>query len=77
MQQPAPRPTGTYPVQQQPDPRQQRPQEAPEPQRRPRPAKKRGGGSSGWKVFLQFVVGLLVIAGVAAAIVALYIRYYQ
>ena len=36
---------------------------------------KRGGG--GWKVVLQFVIGLLVIAGVAAAIVWLYIKYYQ
>ncbi len=30
-----------------------------------------------WLVVLQFVIGLLVIAGVAAAIVALYLRYYQ
>ena len=34
---------------------------------------KRGG----WRVVVQFVVGLLVIVGVAAAIVALYVRYYQ
>jgi hypothetical protein len=33
--------------------------------------------TAGWKVALQFVVGLLVIVGVAAAIVALYVRYYQ
>jgi hypothetical protein len=38
------------------------------------PAKPRKGG---WRVVLQFIVGLLVIIGVAAAIVALYIRYYQ
>ena len=38
-----------------------------------RPA--RSGG--GWRTILQFVVGLLIIAGVAFAIVALYIRYYQ
>lgn len=37
-------------------------------------APKKGGA---WKVVLQFVVGLAVIAGVAAAIVMLYIRYYQ
>ena len=37
------------------------------------PAKSGGG----WKVVLQFVVGLLVIVGVAAAIVFLYIKYYQ
>jgi hypothetical protein len=36
--------------------------------------KRRSGGA---KVVLQFVIGLLVIAGVAAAIVALYIRYYS
>jgi hypothetical protein len=35
---------------------------------------KKGGG---WKVVLQFVIGLAVIAGVAAAIVWLYIKYYQ
>jgi len=31
---------------------------------------------SGWKVVLQFVIGLAVIAAVAAAIVWLYIKYY-
>jgi hypothetical protein len=58
------------------------PEQAPEPrreQRQPKPRKQRkqrsGGGA--WRVVLQFVVGLLVIAGVAAAIVALYIRYYE
>jgi len=33
--------------------------------------------SGGWRVALQFFVGLVVIVGVAAAIVALYVRYYQ
>jgi hypothetical protein len=32
--------------------------------------------SGGWKVALQFVVGLLVIAAVAATIVWLYVKYY-
>jgi hypothetical protein len=36
--------------------------------------KKRGGIL---KTILQFVAGLLVIAGVAAAIVMLYLKYYQ
>jgi len=48
-------------------------QAEPEPQAKPASAK-RGGG---WKVALQFVIGLLVIVGVAAAIVLLYIKYYQ
>jgi hypothetical protein len=43
------------------------------PQSNNAPAKSGGG----WKVVLQFVVGLLVIVGVAAAIVFLYIKYYQ
>jgi len=38
---------------------------------------RRGSGSSAWKVVLQFVVGLMVIALVAGAIVWLYVRYYQ
>jgi hypothetical protein len=33
--------------------------------------------TAGWKVALQFVFGLIVIVGVAFAIVALYVRYYQ
>ncbi len=33
--------------------------------------------TSAWKIVLQFIVGLLVIAGVATAIVALYVKYYQ
>ena len=32
--------------------------------------------SGSWKVILQFVIGLLVIAGVATAIVLLYTKYY-
>jgi cytoskeletal protein RodZ len=44
------------------------------PPKQPKPSREGGGA---WKVVLQFVVGLLVIAGVAAAIVALYIKYYQ
>jgi hypothetical protein len=31
----------------------------------------------GWLVLLQFVIGLLIIVGVAAAIVMLYMKYYQ
>jgi hypothetical protein len=46
-------------------------------QRQQRPAKSKGRKGGTWKVVLQFVIGLLVIAGVAAAIVALYVRYYQ
>lgn len=44
---------------------------------RSRPAKASKRSRSGWWTVLQFVVGLLVIIGVAAAVVALYIRYYQ
>jgi hypothetical protein len=44
------------------------------PAKQPRQPRSGGGGI---RVVLQFVVGLLVIVGVAAAIVALYIRYYQ
>ena len=49
--------------------------EQPQPQAQPKvkPARARRGA---WMVVLQFVVGLLVIAGVAAAIVWLYIKYY-
>ncbi len=50
------------------------PEYAPREQQAPARTKKRGGG---WKVVLQFVVGLAVIAAVAAAIVWLYIKYYQ
>jgi hypothetical protein len=38
---------------------------------------RRSGGRRGWRVAAQFLVGLLVIAAVAAAIVGLYVRYYQ
>lgn len=60
--------------QQQPVGPDQYQQPAPEQsQRKPKRAKKGGG----WRVVLQFVIGLLVIAAVASAIVVLYIRYYQ
>jgi len=39
----------------------------------PAPSAKGGG----WKVVLQFALGLLVIAAVAGAIVWLYLKYYQ
>jgi len=39
----------------------------------PTASKARGG----WWTALQFIIGLLVIVGVAAAIIALYMRYYQ
>jgi hypothetical protein len=46
---------------------------APAPQGQPeRPA--RGGGLA---VVIQFIVGLLVIVGVAAAVVVLWLKYYQ
>jgi hypothetical protein len=48
-----------------------------QPQTKPKRQKRQRRGGGGWRVVLQFVIGLLVIAGVAAAIVALYIRYYQ
>ena len=44
------------------------------PARVARPPKQRGGGV---KIVLQFLLGLLVIVVVAAAIVWLYLRYYQ
>jgi|GEM_PF-1791242 len=48
---------------------------ATQPQRAGRvaPPKRRRGG---WKVVLQFVVGLIVIAVVAVTIVALYLKFY-
>jgi hypothetical protein len=52
----------------------QKKQKKQKPPKQPKPPRE---GGSAWKVVLQFVVGLLVIAGVAAAIVALYIKYYQ
>lgn len=63
------------PQQRMPEP--PRPVEAPPAVQQPRPAKKRSSGGGVWRAVVQFVIGLLVIAGVAAAIVALYIRYYQ
>lgn len=64
--QPAPRPQAmpSGPAAQAPA----RPQAAERPQQ---PAK-----SGGWKVALQFVIGLAVIAAVAGAIVWLYLKYY-
>lgn len=43
----------------------------------PRQAAPRPKGNRALWVALQFIIGLLVIAGVAAAIVMLYVRYYQ
>jgi hypothetical protein len=57
--------------------------QAPEPEQyqeyqdQPAPAPKRAKRGGGWKIVVQFIVGLAVIAGVAAAIVWLYIKYYQ
>lgn len=65
---PRPVPPRHQPSQAQPQPQPQAAAQQPKPERS-------GGGA--WRVVLQFVVGLAVIAGVAAAIVALYIRYYQ
>jgi hypothetical protein len=56
------------------DPRQQSQEEMVAPARAPKRRRKSGGT---WKVVLQFVIGLGVIAGVATAIVVLYLRYYQ
>lgn len=54
-------------------PQQPSAQPAPMPgQAAPRPKSSRA-----FWVALQFIIGLLVIAGVAAAIVMLYVRYYQ
>lgn len=50
---------------------------ATKPAKAPKQAKVPREKSGALSVVLQFIVGLLVIAGVAAAIVALYIRYYQ
>ncbi|HSX00714.1 MAG TPA: hypothetical protein VLF67_00595 [Candidatus Saccharimonas sp.] len=59
----------------QPAPQPAPPQPAPEPRvAAPEPAR---GRRRGWWIVLQFVIGLAIIAGVAAAIVVLYIRYYQ
>jgi len=40
-------------------------------------AVQRSNGSNGLKVFFQIILGLLIIVGVAAAIVMLYVRYFQ
>ena len=78
LQQPQPlRQPQPQPIRQQQQPVDARPaayqQTQPQSQPTAAPAKK----SSKWMVVLQFVIGLLVIAGVAAAIVYLYIKYYQ
>jgi hypothetical protein len=82
LEQPQAAPRGRDPYARDPYARDPYAEPAPEPrrgQKQPKPRKQRkqrtGGGA--WRVVLQFVIGLLVIAGVAAAIVALYIRYYQ
>jgi hypothetical protein len=53
------------------------PQSAPVAAPAPAAKPKRARMSGGWRTVLQFVIGLLVIAGVAAAVIALYLRYYQ
>ena len=92
-QPPVPAPVRPQPIAQAPmaDPRRQRPQPLPQrpisapalPQARPvgpqaatRPPKVKKARPF-WRGFLQVLVSLLVIVGVAAVIVALYIRYYQ
>lgn len=67
QQQPA---QGQRPQQSASNQRQQQPAQT----QQQKPAKKKGNG---WKIALQFIIGLLVIVGVAAAIVALYVKYYQ
>ena len=82
---PAPRPVRQAPrpvAKPAPQPRQQAPQ--PRPAHQPRsaapepqevaPAVKTSGG---WRTFVQVLIGLVVIAAVASAIVVLYVRYYQ
>jgi hypothetical protein len=61
---------------QQPYPADEQYDEAPAPKAKRR-GRQPGSGGGAWKIVLQFVIGLAVIAGVAAAIVALYIKYYQ
>jgi hypothetical protein len=36
----------------------------------------KAASSGGWKIAIQFIVGLLVIGAVAATIVWLYLKYY-
>ncbi|GAC1370227.1 MAG: hypothetical protein NVSMB39_2880 [Candidatus Saccharimonadales bacterium] len=62
-----------------------KPQPAPAPIQQPRAAQVQPVAapaqsprqSGGWKVAVQFIVGLLVIAAVAAIIVWLYLKYYS
>jgi hypothetical protein len=57
----------------------QQPQQSrqqPAPVRAQRPVRQKTS-RTGWRIALQFIVGLAVIAGVAFAIVWLYVRYYQ
>jgi hypothetical protein len=71
QQQPVSRPVGQRRAQQPQDSRQ-RPVAA----QSSAPTKVRKPNRS-WRIALQFVIGLAVIAGVAFAIVWLYVRYYQ
>lgn len=79
---PAPRPAQHRAAAPQPAPMQQRPQasrQQPAPQRQDaqsRPVRK-SRGRNGVKVFFQTLLALVVILGVAVAIVVLYLRYYQ
>ena len=65
---PAPRPVQPRPVQ---------PATMAQPAQAPAEKRAKQRKSGGWRVAMQFVIGLLVIIGVAAAIVALYVKYYQ
>ena len=57
-------------------------QPAAKPQAAPKPAavkpaeQTESTGGGGWKIAVQFILGLMVIAGVAATIVWLYLKYY-
>ena len=77
---PAPRPIA--------EPAPQSRQHAPQPRpaaHQPRPASSEPQetapatvkSSGGWRTFVQVLIGLVVIAAVASAIVVLYVRYYQ
>ena len=71
------RPVGQAPIAQrpaQPAPVTTQPVAQPQPVDRPAKAPK---AKAFWRGLLQVVVSLLVIVGVAAVIVALYLRYYQ
>jgi hypothetical protein len=67
-----PAPGGGHPQYQAPS-RQQLAATQPAGRQQPASQKRKGG----WKVVAQFVLGLAVIVVVAAAIVWLYVRYYQ